>query len=453
MSKTYVYTYDNAGNRTSKKTYAYSEMPLGTELESQTYTYSASGWGDQLTSGGIVYDTVGNPIFAEGYFLVWNGRELMQRKTADTVVTSYEYNADGIRTSKTVNGVEHIYTLSGTQIISEAWGTNLLIYLYDESGSPIGMQYRNNAYAVNTFNTFFFEKNLQGDIIAVYNENGVKVLSYTYDAWGNHTTTWHYSIGTNIVAEYNPFRYRGYYYDTETGWYYLQSRYYNPAWGRFLNADAYVNGNKDLIGFNMYAYCSNNPVMYVDYTGNYLSVSCHGKDEAGLLGMVNIGWGGVCGGIVAGTAGYNIYTNVKEDIENYDKYNESEAKVLQSHYFSSYKGVLVLRIPGKRSGSLGIIFLTHGSNTLDNSEDIVRHEYGHTKQLERLGLMKYMLCIGLPSWQEWGSKDYYDKPWEVTADIYGGVQSREASIRDRADAFYYLWLSEQVGPFAWRTID
>ena len=69
----------------------------------------------------------------------------------------FKYNADGIRTSKTVNGVEHIYTLSGTQIISEAWGTNLLIYLYDESGSPIGMQYRNNAYADDTFNTFFFE--------------------------------------------------------------------------------------------------------------------------------------------------------------------------------------------------------------------------------------------------------------------------------------------------------
>ena len=144
---------------------------------------------------------------------------------------------------------------------------NLLIFLYDESGSPIGMQYRNGSYAADTFVTFFFEKNLQGDIIAIYNEDGIKVLSYTYDAWGNHTTTWHYSIGTNMVAQYNPFRYRGYYYDTETGWYYLQSRYYNPKWGRFLNADGYVNANGDLIGFNMYAYCSNNPVMYADYTG------------------------------------------------------------------------------------------------------------------------------------------------------------------------------------------
>ena len=79
--------------------------------------------------------------------------------------------------------------------------------------------------------------------------------------------------------------------------------------------------------------------------------------------------------------------------------------------------------------------------------------HGHTVQLQQLGIVKYALCIGLPSGLEWGSKDYYDKPWEVTADLFGGVQSREASRSDKADAFHYLWLSKQVGPFAWRTID
>ena len=179
----------------------------------------------------------------------------------------FKYNADGIRTSKTVNGVEHIYTLSGTQIISEAWGENLLIYLYDENSSPIGMQYRTASYAAYTFDTFYFEKNLQGDIIAVYNANGTKVLSYTYDAWGNHSTTWHNRTGTNLNAIYNPFRYRGYYYDTETQLYYLQSRYYNPQWGRFLNVDAYISTGTGLIGYNMYTYCNNNPVMKVDPSG------------------------------------------------------------------------------------------------------------------------------------------------------------------------------------------
>ena len=83
-------------------------------------------------------------------------------KSGSTI--EFLYNADGIRTNKTVNGTNHIYTLNGTQIVSESWGNNLLIYLYDESGSPIGMQYRTTSYAANTFDTFYFEKNLQGEI-------------------------------------------------------------------------------------------------------------------------------------------------------------------------------------------------------------------------------------------------------------------------------------------------
>lgn len=106
------------------------------------------------------------------------------------------------------------------------------------------MQYRTISYAAHTFDTFYFEKNLQGDIIAVYNADGVKIGSYTYDAWGNCTVSvvsGNTTLENNIVRTINPFRYRGYYYDTETGLYYLQSRYYNPEWGRFLNVDAYIS--------------------------------------------------------------------------------------------------------------------------------------------------------------------------------------------------------------------
>lgn len=188
----------------------------------------------------------------------------MQKSSADI---SFTYNVDGIRTSKTVNNVEHIYTLEGSRIVSEAWGDNLLIYLYDESGAPIGMQYRNTTYAKDRFDTFYYEKNLQGDVVAVYNSSGTKVISYTYDAWGNQTVTWHNSYSTNFYASYNPFRYRGYYYDTDTGFYYLQSRYYNPQWGRFLNADGYVSTGSGLLGYNMYTYCLNNPITKIDYGG------------------------------------------------------------------------------------------------------------------------------------------------------------------------------------------
>ena len=87
------------------------------------------------------------------------------------------------------------------------------------------MQYRTESMSAGKFYTFWFERNLQGDIVAVYNEDGVKVCTYTYDAWGNVTLTWVNSLATNLYAVYNPFKYRGYYHDTETGFYYLQSRF------------------------------------------------------------------------------------------------------------------------------------------------------------------------------------------------------------------------------------
>lgn len=88
-----------------------------------------------------------------------------------------EYNADGNRTSKTVGGIKHEYLLNGSQIIAERWGNSgaMLVYLYDESGSPIGMKYRTAYYAEGVYDSYFFEKNLQGDIVAIYNASGTKI--------------------------------------------------------------------------------------------------------------------------------------------------------------------------------------------------------------------------------------------------------------------------------------
>ena len=117
----------------------------------------------------------------------------------------FAYNADGILTSKTIGGQEHRYLLNGSQIVTETWTTksssgaetpnHFLVYLYDENGAPIGLQYRNKSDAKNVFYTYYFEKNLQGDIVAIYTENGTKIGSYTYDAWGNCTSSYHVIIG------------------------------------------------------------------------------------------------------------------------------------------------------------------------------------------------------------------------------------------------------------------
>ncbi len=189
--------------------------------------------------------------------LALKGRQLMSLNTGSGQTITYGYNADGIRTYKQVYNsspgttTRHEYILIGTQIVKETVFVNntesyTLVYLYDETGAPLGYRYRTPSYASEVFDGYLFEKNLQGDIVAVYNQSGTKVESYTYDAWGNCTTTY-YNGGSISAARYNPFRYMGYYYDNETWFYYLSSRHYNLEIGRFINADGIINGNGDVL--------------------------------------------------------------------------------------------------------------------------------------------------------------------------------------------------------------
>ena len=142
----------------------------------------------------------------------------------------------------------------------------MLIYIYDENGSPIGVKHRNKNFAAEQLETYLFGKNLQGDIIAIYNTSGTAIVKYVYDAWGNIIST-SGTQATGIGAK-NSLRYRGYYYDTETGLYYLRARYYDPVTGRFISADDRLSTGGDLSGMNLYAYCGNNPVNRIDPYGN-----------------------------------------------------------------------------------------------------------------------------------------------------------------------------------------
>ena len=265
--KSYTWKYDEAGNILNRKTYAYTIDALGTVQNTVIYGYDNGSWGDLLISfngQSIAYDGIGNPGTWNGSALTWQGRRLMSYGS-----NTYTYNADGIRTSKTVNGVEHIYHLSGTQILDEEWidgnTRHLMVYVYDASGQPIGISHYTYNGTIVSENYYLLVSNIQGDIIGIYDSNGTRVVTYVYDAWGRILSTT--GTGANTIGVYNPFRYRGYYYDTETSLYYLNSRYYDPNVGRFLNADIYINANGDLIGFNMFAYCSNNPVNRIDFLG------------------------------------------------------------------------------------------------------------------------------------------------------------------------------------------
>jgi RHS repeat-associated protein len=187
------------------------------------------------------------------------GRQL-QGITGTDLNASYKYNENGLRTQKTVNGQTHEYTLLGSSVTREVIRDNAgnilwtIHYSYAGEGTPVSMNVNGTEY--------YYLKNAQGDITHIVDGDGNEVASYEYDAWGNHL-----EVTGGDIAQLNPYRYRGYRYDSETGLYYLQSRYYNPEWGRFINADGYVNTGQGIVGSNMFAYCGNNPISRIDSAG------------------------------------------------------------------------------------------------------------------------------------------------------------------------------------------
>jgi RHS repeat-associated protein len=272
LNKTITYTYNAGGNITSKKEYAYTTGTLpSSATKTTTYTYGNTNWKDQLTNYGgkaITYDTIGNVATYNGYTYTWqNGRQLTNL-TNGTNTYSYKYNEDGIRTQKTVNGTATNYYLEGSRVIYEKTGSNVTYYNYDENGQVIGLNYNGTQY--------YYIKNAQNDIIGILNSSLSQVVSYTYDSWGNLISIKD-ANGNSITSStnigiINPYRYRSYRYDTEIKLYYLQSRYYNPEWGRFINADGILESGHQFFGNNLYAYCDNNSINGSDPTGkNFLS--------------------------------------------------------------------------------------------------------------------------------------------------------------------------------------
>ena len=179
-------------------------------------------------------------------------------------------NENGLRVQKTVNGVVTKYTLHGKNVVHMTSGTDELHFFYDAQNRPAVVVYNGTAYA--------YVKSLQGDIVAILDENGNTVVSYGYDAWG--APLWCTGELAETLGKVQPFRYRGYVFDEETGLYYLRSRYYNPGLGRFVNADALVStlqqGNKH----NLFSYCGNSVISYIDPDGLF---AIQGLLLAGML--------------------------------------------------------------------------------------------------------------------------------------------------------------------------
>ena len=263
VNKFYInYSYDGAGNLQNKyeqvldPTYGY---PTGTQ-HGNTYEYTDTSWKDKLTKvngSNISYDANGNPLsYRDGMSFEWeNGRILKNINTSDKAV-QMSYDSNGMRTQKSVDGVKtNYYYDSNKNLIALVKGNDTLLFYYDSDGSATSFSYNGTMY--------FYVKNLQGDVIRIIDLAGTEVASYVYDAWGNIKDT----KGEPTIREINPIRYRGYVYDTETSLYYLQSRYYDPFTGRFLNADDTHYIMFPSLMANLYTYCDNNAISNTDTNG------------------------------------------------------------------------------------------------------------------------------------------------------------------------------------------
>ena len=257
--KTYTYSYSN-GNITEQKEYAYTTGELGEVLETKNWTYGDSVWSDLLTDfngTAITYDEVGNPLTIGSKELSWLGRQLTQITDGEEKI-SYAYNGDGQRVSKTVNGTTTEFIYNGDILAGQKTGNDILVFMYDNNGDAFGFIYNGTEY--------YYIKNAQNDVTAIASADGTIIANYYYDPWGKLTEI----TGDTEIAELNPIRYRSYYYDSETEWYYLNTRYYSPELCRFISSDNLVitvGGN--VMGYNLFVSCFNNPINLTDSSGNW----------------------------------------------------------------------------------------------------------------------------------------------------------------------------------------
>ena len=245
-SEEICYTYDNNGNILTKS------------VNGAVTSYAYEEGTDRLTSYGaetIGYDGMGNPKSYRGSELTWEkGRLLTSIKEGSEEVT-FGYDVFGLRNQKTAGGKTTNYVYENGKLLRQITGSEVMTFIYGSEGI-IGFKLGTSRY--------LYRKNVFGDVEEIYDESGTLVGKYSYTAFGECEI----ETDANGIATKNPIRYRGYYFDEETGFYYLKTRYYDPETGRFITIDDVSYLAPDTInGLNLYAYCGNNPVMRIDENG------------------------------------------------------------------------------------------------------------------------------------------------------------------------------------------
>ena len=344
--------YDNYGNIQKMESYS-----LGTNwapvklLETRTYSYGDTNWKDKLTEfdgDSITYDKNGNPLtYRDDMTFEWENGRILKKITTSEKAIQMNYDSNGMRTQKSVDGVKtNYYYDSSNNLFALTQGNDTLFFYYDNSGEVMSVSCNGTMY--------YYIKDLQGDITEIVDKDGKAVAEYAYDAWGNMLTE---DNGTLTVGKLNPFRYRGYVYDEETGLYYLKSRYYDPLTGRFLNADVYCDTQSGTpLSTNMFAYCENNAINKSDDEGKdawwiQSPNSANGSGHTSLLLQEKSGywwyfyWGpsSIQLLFLGTTSLKNINKNVRNQINYYNNDKKRPVMIRKLDYSENYTQAIQLK--------------------------------------------------------------------------------------------------------------
>ncbi len=266
-NKTWVYEYDCGGNMLKRIQYAYTEGALGSAVSTRTFSY-ASDWKDQLIANGsypLTYDAIGNLKTYAGWEYEWMAGRRLVKQTQNEKVVSYDYDHNGMRIRQIVSNktsgyvyATYNYTYNGSKLVHMTVYNDELHFFYDNQGRPAKVKYNGVMYT--------YLHNQQGDVVGIVDSSGALVVEYKYNAWG--TLLSKTGSMANTLGHRNPFRYRGYIYDEETWMYWVKSRYYYPELHRFISTDFVLGKKGRLVAHNLYFYCRNSPLSFLDPDGN-----------------------------------------------------------------------------------------------------------------------------------------------------------------------------------------
>ena len=407
-SVTICYNYDSNGNILSKVEYPYTTGALTSATRTVPYTYAVS-WGDQLLTynngSSILYDQIGNPLSYNGYTFTWQKGRQLASATKDGETFNFIYNADGQRTWKVGSTTGAQYTYASGLLVSMTDGTNTLNFTYDPDGIALGVNLNGTDY--------YYLYNAQGDVIALYDSAGTVVTEYKYDSWGKLLSTT--GSAANTIGLLNPLRYRGYFYDTDLGFYLLETRYYDPETGRFINADGVLD-NRNVSTYNLFSYGANDPINTVDLDGNFpvafvagaiigavsgaLSAYAKNKGKKHVKGAVIKGavvgaitggitgaFGGLAGNVVKAYKAYRavkalavVSTNIDGAVTSYAGARANRAKATTRNRTATIKTVEKRKAGGKGKTSIKVVSKTisysyMGIDWQRNRKEVIEDRY------------------------------------------------------------------------------